>query len=63
LGDPLFVDGNQLYRELLYKFIKYRERRYYQPTKELVEWLTMIDEFHEWKKSKIQNFFLKNPTL
>lgn len=52
LGEPLFVDGKLLYRELLYKFKRVRQRRYYQPDKTFMEWLTMIDEFSAWRKNR-----------
>ncbi len=52
LGDPLFVDGKFLYRELLYKFKRFRHLRYYQPHPALEEWLSMIDEFSEYRKNK-----------
>ncbi|HDZ16717.1 hypothetical protein LCGC14_1152090 [marine sediment metagenome] len=52
LGEPLFVDGKYLYRELLYKYKKFKHLRYYQPDKELVEWLNMIDEFHECRLTR-----------
>ncbi len=37
LGQPLFTDEKQLYRELLYRFKRYKQIRYYQPDKALLE--------------------------
>ncbi|KKK85105.1 hypothetical protein LCGC14_2776620 [marine sediment metagenome] len=37
LGQPLFTDEKQLYRELLYQFKRYKQIRYYQPDKALLE--------------------------
>ncbi|HDZ18114.1 hypothetical protein LCGC14_2195350 [marine sediment metagenome] len=38
LGEPLFVNG------------RYGHLGYYQPDNALLEWLTMIDEFSDWRK-------------
>ena len=51
-GKYLFSDGSQRYYELLYEFKIHKEIRYYDPRPNLVEWLSKIDEFAEWKKEK-----------
>ncbi len=52
LGEPLFTDEKQLYRELLYRFKKYKHLRYYQPEENLVMFLNMLDEFSKWRKER-----------
>lgn len=49
-GKYLFSDGSQRYYELLYEFKIHKEIWYYDPRPDLVEWLSRIDEFAEWKK-------------
>ena len=60
-GKYLFSDGSQRYYELLYEFKIHKEIRYYEPRHDLVEWLSRVDEFAEWKKE--MRFSGKNQAL
>ena len=53
-GKYLFSDGSQRYYELLYEFKIHKEIRYYYPRPDLVEWLSRIDEFAEWRKENFK---------
>ena len=56
LGEPLFTDEKQLYRELFYRFKRYKQIRYYQQDKPLLEWLNSINEL---ETNKITNRLLE----
>lgn len=46
----LFSDNSHRYAERLYEFKVFKEIRYYRPDSNLAKWLTMVDEFAEYRK-------------
>ncbi len=51
-GPILFRDEVQEYREIKYSYVRRGQERYYEPSKELLDWFDCVDQFSQYKKQK-----------
>lgn len=51
-GPVLFRDEEKEFREIKYSYIRRGQERYYEPSKDLLDWFDCVDQFSQYRKQK-----------